>query len=90
MMSSPRYPQTQTPSIIIIPNTLNAEQVSGKQVIDANKYALQVLDEVASKHAGLKNVERPIIGVRGKRKDLGRIVDVLQKKRKEQGEDEGR
>jgi len=40
MMLSPRYPQTQTPSIIIIPNTLNAEQVSGKQVIDANKYSL--------------------------------------------------
>jgi len=68
----------------------NTHEVSGKQVIDANKYALQVLDEVASKHAGLKNVERPIIGVRGKRKDLGRIVDILQKKRREQGEDEGR
>jgi len=68
----------------------NPHEVSGKQVVDANKYALQVLDEIASKHAGLQNQERPIIGVRGKRKDLGRIVEILQRKRRAAGQDEAR
>lgn len=55
--------------------------ISGLPVIDANKYSLLILDEVANKHAGIQNEERPIIGVRGKRKDLARVVKLIQNKR---------
>lgn len=50
----------------------NPHEISGKQVVDANKYALQVLDRTACKHLGIQNQERPLIGVRGQRKDMGR------------------
>ena len=47
-------------------------EISGRPVVDANKYALQVLDRTACKHLGIQNQERPLIGVRGQRKDMGR------------------
>ena len=47
-------------------------EISGRPVVDANKYALQVLDRTACKHLGIQNQDRPLIGVRGQRKDMGR------------------
>jgi len=49
-------------------------EISGRPVVDANKYALQVLDRTACKHLGIQNQERPLIGVRGQRKDMGRGI----------------
>ncbi len=49
---------------------------------------IQVLDECASKHAGILNQERPIIGVRGKRKDMGRVVKLIKEKRRATGQEE--
>ena len=56
----------------------NPHEISGKQVVDANKYALQVLDRTACKHLGIQHQERPLIGVRGQRKDMGRGAFCLQ------------
>jgi hypothetical protein len=64
----------------------NVHEVSGKQVVDANKYALQVLDECANAHAGMEAEERPIIGVRGQRKDLARVAKLIQNQRQKKGE----
>jgi hypothetical protein len=50
----------------------HTHEISGRPVVDANKYALQVLDRTACKHLGIQNQERPLIGVRGQRKDMGR------------------
>ena len=50
----------------------HTHEISGKPVVDANKYALQVLDRTACKHLGIQNQERALIGVRGQRKDMGR------------------
>jgi hypothetical protein len=38
----------------------------------------QVLDECANEHAGMQAEERPIIGVRGQRKDLARVAKLIQ------------
>jgi len=66
-------------------------EVSGRQVVDANKYALQALDAIACKHLNIKNEERPIIGVRGQRKDLKRVAKLIKDKRdQEQGSDPAR
>ena len=45
-------------------------EISGRPVVDANKYALQLLDHTASKHLGIQNQDRPLIGVRGQKKDM--------------------
>jgi hypothetical protein len=63
----------------------NPHEISGKQVVDANKYALQVLDRTACKHLGIQNQERPLIGVRGQRKDMGRVAKLIRRKREKQG-----
>mmetsp|Transcript_89851 Transcript_89851/g.240075 ORF Transcript_89851/g.240075 Transcript_89851/m.240075 type:complete len:629 (+) Transcript_89851:97-1983(+) len=68
----------------------NVHEVSGKPVVDANKYALQVLDECANQHAGIVSQERPIIGVRGQRKDLGRVAKLIQAKRLKEGSTESK
>jgi len=56
-------------------------EVSGKKVVDANKYALRVLDAAACDFLGIRNQERPIIGVRGQRKDLARVAKLIKEKR---------
>ena len=38
----------------------------------------QVLDECANEHAGMQAEERPVIGVRGQRKDLARVAKLIQ------------
>jgi len=60
-------------------------EISGRPVVDANKYALQVLDRTACKHLGIQNQERPLIGVRGQRKDMGRVSKLLKKRRERDG-----
>lgn len=60
-------------------------EISGRPVVDANKYALQVLDRTACKHLGIQNQERPLIGVRGQRKDMGRVAKLIRKKREREG-----
>jgi len=60
-------------------------EISGRPVVDANKYALQVLDRTACKHLGIQNQERPLIGVRGQRKDMARVSKLLKKRREREG-----
>ena len=60
-------------------------EISGRPVVDANKYALQVLDRTACKHLGIQNQERPLIGVRGQRKDMSRVAKLIKKKRERDG-----
>ena len=60
-------------------------EISGRPVVDANKYALQVLDRTACKHLGIQNQERPLIGVRGQRKDMARVVKLIKKRRERDG-----
>jgi hypothetical protein len=42
------------------------------------RWLSQVLDECANAHAGMEAEERPIIGVRGQRKDLARVAKLIQ------------
>jgi len=53
---------------------------TGRPVIDANKMALQLLEERTNLFAGITNQERPLVGVRGEQKDLTRIARLLKSK----------
>jgi len=64
----------------------HTHEISGKPVVDANKYALQVLDRTACKHLGIQNQERALIGVRGQRKDMGRVAKLIKDKREASGD----
>lgn len=64
----------------------HTHEISGKPVVDANKYALQVLDRTACKHLGIQNQERALIGVRGQRKDMGRVAKLIKEKREQSGD----
>jgi hypothetical protein len=43
----------------------DVHEVSGRPVIDANKMALRLLEERADVYTGMRNMERPVVGVRG-------------------------
>ena len=49
-----------------------------RPVIDANKMALRLLEERVDVYAGMKNQERPLVGVRGEQKDLTRVARLLK------------
>jgi len=59
---------------------LTPHEISGRKVVDANKLALQVLDREACRYLGIQEQERPLIGVRGQRKDLGRVAKLIREK----------
>lgn len=41
-----------------------------------------MLDKVANEYAGIRNEEKPVIGMRGQSKDLSRIAGLIRDKRR--------
>jgi len=60
-------------------------EVSGRQMMDANKVALRLLEDAANRYTGMVAEERPLIGVRGEQKDMSRIAKLIAAKNRAKG-----